>query len=117
MMVVDVTSEPVTTVLVVRLATMVVVVNAVTTGRLLVGVGIVGVAVRLIVDEADTQVCSDPIPTLKGCLSTRAKWMKLVDAKKFASWYCTTASSESCCEKGARLQMLDPGPKLWYSPY
>jgi hypothetical protein len=43
--------------------------------------------------------------------------MKVVDAKKLLSWNCTTSASDNCCEKLARLQIFDPGPKLWYSPY
>jgi hypothetical protein len=106
--VVEVTSGPVIRVLAVSLAVSVVVVYAVTIGKLLSGVlnailerlpDVLDAAlerlivlVELTVDEAELsvaeaelQVCADPIPALKGCVSTCEKSMKLVEAKKFPS--------------------------------
>ena len=41
---------------------------------------------RLADDEAVTHVWAEPIPTVKGCVSTREKSMNLVEAKKLPSW-------------------------------
>jgi len=91
--VVEVTSGAVTTALAVSFAITVVVVYAVTIGKLLEDV-------RLIVDsdavedaveeetrdeDAVLQTCGEPIPTVKGWVSTYRKSMKAVDGKNDAS--------------------------------
>jgi transcriptional regulator of nitric oxide reductase len=97
--VVDVTSGAEYKVLAVNLAVKVVVAYAVTSGRLLEEVleeeartdevrDSVGLTVDdLMLDDTEVQVWTEPIPTVKGCVSTWSKSMKLVEAKKLPNWY------------------------------
>ena len=101
MTMVDVTSGAMIRVLVVNLAVSVVVVYAVTIGRLVkravlvervdesVGESVgesVEARVGLIDDETEPQAWADPMPTVKGCVSTYSKSMKAVEAKKLLNW-------------------------------